>query len=140
MKKLPVGMQTIRNIIEGGFVYIDKTQYVYNLINGSRCYFLSRPRRFGKSLLLDTISEVFSGDKEFFKGLWIYDSDYSFEKHPVIRFDMSNIANKTPEVLETSPASSLRMRIADEGLEKSRLTERKYTKPPSPSSAGMIFG
>ena len=65
VKKLPIGLQTIRRIIEGDFVYVDKTQYVYNLINGASCYFLSRPRRFGKSLFLDTIGEVFGGDKGF---------------------------------------------------------------------------
>ena len=117
MKKLPIGLQTIRNIVEGGYVYIDKTQYVYNLINGAHCYFLSRPRRFGKSLLIDTIGEVFGGDKELFKGLWIYGSGYGFEKYPVISLDMSNIANDNPEVLKTSLASCIRKRIADEGLD-----------------------
>ncbi|MCL2153756.1 MAG: AAA family ATPase, partial [Oscillospiraceae bacterium] len=116
MKKLPLGIQNFREIIEGDYVYIDKTQYVYNLINDASYYFLSRPRRFGKSLLLDTISEVFSGDKELFKGLWIYDSDYDFKKHPVIRLDMSNISNKTPEILENSLVSTLRIRVKEEGL------------------------
>ncbi|MCL1896941.1 MAG: AAA family ATPase, partial [Clostridiales bacterium] len=64
MKKLPIGIQTFRKIIEGDYVYADKTEYIYSLLNGVSSYFLSRPRRFGKSLLLDTISEVFSGDKE----------------------------------------------------------------------------
>ena len=99
MKKLPLGIQNFRKIVEGDYVYVDKTQYIYNLINGASYYFLSRPRRFGKSLLLDTIGEAFSGDKELFKGLWIYDSDYEFKKLPVIRLDMSNMANKTPEIL-----------------------------------------
>ncbi|MCL1805777.1 MAG: AAA family ATPase, partial [Clostridiales bacterium] len=94
MKKLPIGIQTVRKIIEGDYVYIDKTRYIYDLLNGASCYFLSRPRRFGKSLLLDTIGEAFGGDKELFKGLWIYDSDYTFPKHPVVRLDMSNIANE----------------------------------------------
>ena len=85
MKKLPLGMQSFREIIEGGYVYVDKTQYVYNLLNEAKYYFLSRPRRFGKTLLLNTISEVFGGDRELFRGLWIYDSDYDFIKHPVFR-------------------------------------------------------
>ncbi|MCL1805157.1 MAG: ATP-binding protein, partial [Clostridiales bacterium] len=80
-------------------------------------YFLSRPRRFGKSLLLDTISEVFSGDKELFKGLWIYDSDYDFPKHPVLRMDMSNIANETPEALKFSLSDELTERAREEGLD-----------------------
>jgi len=52
------------------------------------------------TLLLNTIGEVFNGDRELFKGLWIYDSDHAFEKHPVLRIDMSRIANKTPDILE----------------------------------------
>ena len=117
MKRLPLGIQSFRKIIEGGYVYVDKTQHIYNLINGESYYFLSRPRRFGKSLLLDTISEVFGGGRDLFKGLWIYDSDYGFAKHPVIRLDMSNISNKTPKTLEDSIASSLGRRIQEECLD-----------------------
>ena len=108
MKKLPLGIQNFRKIIESDYVYVDKTQHIYNLMNDVSYYFLSRPRRFGKSLLLDTIAEVFGGDSELFKDLWIYDSGYNFKKHPVIRLDMSNIANKTPEVLENSILSYLK--------------------------------
>ena len=53
MRKMPLGIQTFRKIVVGNYVYVDKTQYVYELINGASYYFLSRPRRFGKSLLLD---------------------------------------------------------------------------------------
>jgi len=98
VEKLPVGIQSLKEIIECDYVYVDKTQFVYNIINDVKYYFMSRPRRFDKSLLLDTIAEIFSGDREFFEGLFIYDSDYAFEKHPVLKFDMSNISNKTPEV------------------------------------------
>jgi len=108
VKKLPLGIQNFRKIIESDYVYVDKTQHIYNLMNDVSYYFLSRPRRFGKSLLLDTIAEVFGGDSELFKDLWIYDSGYNFKKHPVIRLDMSNIANKTPEVLENSILSYLK--------------------------------
>ena len=116
MKKLPVGLQSFRKIIEGGYVYVDKTQYIYDLINNASYYFLSRPRRFGKSLLLDTIGEVFGGDKELFKGLRIYDSDYSFTKYPVIRLDMSNIASKSPDILEKSLVSSLKRSARAENI------------------------
>ena len=116
MKKMPLGMQTFRKIVEGNYVYVDKTQHIYNLLNDASCYFLSRPRRFGKSLLLDTIAEVFSGDKELFKGLFIYDSDYSFEKHPVLRFDMSNIAGGTPERLEAELLFELSVCAEAEGF------------------------
>ena len=116
MKKLPIGIQSFRKIIEDDCVYVDKTQHIYNLINGAGYYFLSRPRRFGKSLLLDTIGEVFSGDKELFKGFWIYESDYCFKKHPVIRFDMSNMACETPKVLKASLLSYLDGCYTAEGL------------------------
>ena len=116
MKKLPLGIQNFREIITGDYVYVDKTQYIYNLIRGAKYYFLSRPRRFGKSLLLDTIGEVLKGEKELFKGLWIYDSDYEFKKYPVIRLDMSNISNSTPMVLEAALLDDLRIIIEDEEL------------------------
>ena len=116
MKNLPLGIQSLREIITGDYIYIDKTQYVYNLLKGVKYYFLSRPRRFGKSLLLDTIAETFSGDRELFKGLWIYKSGYGFEKHPVLRLDMSNIANETPDALKDSIAFSLNERINAEGF------------------------
>jgi len=86
-------------------------------MNNAKYYFLSRPRRFGKSLLLDTIAETMSGNKELFKGLFIYDSDYSFEKHPVLRLDMSKIANKTSEVLEKSLYDELMKRVCSEGFD-----------------------
>ena len=117
MKKLPLGIQNFRKIVQGEFLYVDKTRYVYDILNDANCYFLSRPRRFGKSLLLDTIAEAFSGDKELFKGLFIYSSDHPFEKHPILRLDMSNIANKTPEILSESLSNELKSRIAVEGFQ-----------------------
>ena len=117
MKRLPIGIQNFREIITDGYVYSDKTEYIYNLVNGAKYYFLSRPRRFGKSLLTDTIAEVFKGSKELFKGLWIYDSDYTFEKYPVIRLDMSNISNDTPDILRISLASELRKQLREEGID-----------------------
>ena len=117
MRRMPLGIQTFRKIVEGSYVYVDKTQYVYELLYSASYYFLSRPRRFGKSLLLDTIGEAFSGDRELFKGLFLYDSGYSFEKHPVLRLDMSGIANETPEILKDSISTALRERARDEDLE-----------------------
>ena len=108
MKRLPIGIQNFKEIISGGHVYVDKTEDVYNLITGAKYYFLSRPRRFGKSLLLDTIAEAFRGNKELFKGLWIYDSGYDFKKHPVIHLDMSKMGNETPDILKDSIMESLR--------------------------------
>ena len=117
VKKLPFGIQNFRKIIESDYVYADKTRYIYELINDASNYFLSRPRRFGKSLLLDTIAEAFSGDRELFKGLFIYESDYCFDKHPVLRLDMSNIANETSKILKDSLTSELKTRAKKEGFE-----------------------
>ena len=117
MKRLPLGIQNFREIINDGHVYVDKTQYIYRALEEAKYYFLSRPRRFGKSLLLDTIAEVFSGNKELFKGLWIYGSDYEFAKHPVLRLDMSTIANKTPETLESELSIELMRRAREEGFD-----------------------
>ena len=69
LKKLPVGIQNFREIIEDNHIYVDKTMYIHQLISNGKSYFLSRPRRFGKSLFLNTIAEVFKGSKELFKGL-----------------------------------------------------------------------
>ncbi|OHD80732.1 MAG: hypothetical protein A2355_17415, partial [Spirochaetes bacterium RIFOXYB1_FULL_32_8] len=74
MKKLPIGINTLSSIISEDMVYIDKTKIAYSLINSMGRYFLSRPRRFGKSLFVDTLKEIFEGNKELFKGLFIYDN------------------------------------------------------------------
>ncbi len=65
-KKLPIGIQTFSEIIEENYCYVDKTGIAYNLIQNGKYYFLSRPRRFGKSLFLDTLAEIFEGNKELF--------------------------------------------------------------------------
>ncbi|MFA5479489.1 MAG: AAA family ATPase [Candidatus Muiribacteriota bacterium] len=99
MKKLPIGISTLEKIINGDFVYVDKTKTAYDLIeNGGGYYFLSRPRRFGKSLFLDTLKEIFYGNKELFNGLYIYDK-YAFEKHPVINISFGSGEFKTKESL-----------------------------------------
>jgi hypothetical protein len=85
MKKLPVGIQSFRKLIEDDYVYADKTEYIYNLINSGSYYFLSRPRRFGKSLLVDTMKELFFGNRALFKGLWIDVLIDEYDK-PIIDF------------------------------------------------------
>ena len=93
MKKLPIGIQEFRKLREGGYIYVDKTEYIYKLITEGSYYFLSRPRRFGKSLLVNTLAELFSGCKELFKGLWI-ENKIEWDKHPVIHFDFSRMGYK----------------------------------------------
>ncbi len=67
-KKLPIGISNLREIIQEGYVYVDKSRYVYELASTGKYYFLSRPRRFGKSLFVDTLKEAFEGNKELFQG------------------------------------------------------------------------
>ena len=99
MKKLPIGIQTLSKIIEGGFVYVDKTEIAFKLIQQEGYYFLSRPRRFGKSLFLDTLKDIFEGRKELFRGLYIYDKWDWEVKYPVLRISMGSGVIKTIEKL-----------------------------------------
>lgn len=102
MKNLPLGIQTFRDIIEYNKLYVDKTRQIYKLLeNQDKYFFLSRPRRFGKSLLISTLKEIFLGNKELFKGLWIYDK-IEWKKHPVIHLDFSGISFETPEKFRNS--------------------------------------
>ncbi|HFD39159.1 MAG TPA: AAA family ATPase [Anaerolineae bacterium] len=112
LKPLPVGIQTFRDIIEGGFLYVDKTPWIYDMIRYPKgMYFVSRPRRFGKSLLLSTLKEIFEGNRDLFRGLWLYDSDYNWQPHPVIRLDFSLHQADTAAELKQSIARNL-IRIA----------------------------
>ena len=98
LKYIATDSKSFRELIEGGYLYVDKTEYLYNLLrkgSPSKYWFLSRPRRFGKSLLIDTLENIFRGNRELFQGTYIYDN-YDFEEHPVIRLNMINV-NKHDE-------------------------------------------
>lgn len=88
--KYPVDTQTFRNIIEGNYVYVDKTELVYKMVNEYRYVFLSRPRRFGKSVMCSTLTEYFNGNKDLFKGLKIENLEKEWIKYPVIHLDFSD--------------------------------------------------
>ena len=90
MIKYPIGIQTFEQIVINNYVYIDKTQLLYTLINSSKTAFLSRPRRFGKSLIVTTLEQIFLGKRELFKGLAICDTDYDFIEYPVIKLSFIN--------------------------------------------------
>lgn len=101
MKKLTTSIYTFRKLIDNNFLYVDKTEYIWKLVDSSPAmYFMARPRRFGKSLALSTLEAVFSGRKELFKGLAIYDKVYDWKTYPVIHLDMGNCNADTPETLE----------------------------------------
>ncbi len=101
LKKLPVGIQTFKDIIQEDYIYIDKTAIALDLIEDYRYVFLSRPRRFGKSLFLDTLKNIFEGNRELFKGLDIYDKwDWNL-KYPVIKIDFFGNLRDTESLKKT---------------------------------------
>ena len=89
LKRLPVGIQTFSEVIGLDCLYIDKTEYIWNMIHLSKYIFLSRPRRFGKSLLVSTLQAYYEGRKDLFKGLFIETVEKDWTEYPVLRFDMS---------------------------------------------------
>lgn len=86
-QKYPIGIETFADIIEGGYAYVDKTELMYRLIDSGKYFFLSRPRRFGKSLMLSTMEAYFEGRRNLFKGLWIDRDDIDWTPRPVFRFN-----------------------------------------------------
>ena len=88
-RKYPIGIQTFSEIIRGGYVYIDKTDLVWQLAHYAKFIFMSRPRRFGKSLLTSTLESYFKGERELFEGLKIMDLEKEWKQYPVIRLDLS---------------------------------------------------
>lgn len=103
MKYLPTDVSSFTVMMTGNYTYVDKTQDIYNLFSGgTRYYFLSRPRRFGKSLLISTLHELFSGNKKLFENLWISTSDYTWEQYPIIKIDFSTLGYRTPDEVDES--------------------------------------
>ena len=100
LRRLPVGIQTFETIRENDMLYVDKTEYVWNMINLSKYIFLSRPRRFGKSLLLSTIQAYYEGRKDLFKGLFIESVEKAWTAYPVLRFSMASGKHMEREQLE----------------------------------------
>ena len=99
-KKLPIGIQTFREIRQDDCYYVDKTEFILRLIKEGKYYFLSRPRRFGKSLLLDTIGELFAGNQKLFKGLYCHDRwDWS-KQNPVMRISFAEGVLQSAEALD----------------------------------------
>ncbi|HBX49779.1 MAG: hypothetical protein A2275_00100 [Bacteroidetes bacterium RIFOXYA12_FULL_35_11] len=130
MKKLPIGKQDFSSLINEDCIYVDKSEYLYKLITTGFYYFLSRPRRFGKSLLISTLKEIFLGNKKLFKGLWIYDK-IEWKKHPVIHIDFSELSYQN-QSLDTAINKQLNKIIklysADKSLLKEDDTKDKFVE------------
>ncbi len=96
----PIGIQSFEKLRNGGFVYVDKTSHIHRLASVSGYYFLSRPRRFGKSLLLSTMEAYFSGKKEFFKGLAIEQLEKEWTEYPILHLDLNTGKYDNEETLD----------------------------------------
>ena len=137
MKKLPVGIQTFSKIIEGDYLYIDKTEIALNLINTYQYVFLSRPRRFGKSLFLDTLKNIFEGKRELFRGLLI-EEQWNWEvTYPVIKISFSggvhSKADLEEDLLHILKSNEKRLGLTCEDKSKAQyffaeLIEKAYEK------------
>jgi hypothetical protein len=130
LAKLPIGIQSFEVIRQSGYVYVDKTEHVYRLVDEGMFYFLARPRRFGKSLLVSTLRCLFEGKKDLFEGLWLAaHTDWSWDEHPIILLDFNQIAHGTPENLRVGLDDAL-IRIAQvHGITlEQRLLQGRFTE------------
>ena len=115
-RRLPIGIQTFRKIREENCYYVDKTAYIQRLIDEGTHYFLSRPRRFGKSLFLDTLKELFEGNEPLFEGLHIHDRwDWSV-RYPVVRLDFGSGNFKEPGYVQANVMTQLHTIAEDAGI------------------------
>ncbi len=96
-RKYPIGIQTFSEIVRGGYVYIDKTDLVWQLAHQGKFVFMSRPRRFGKSLLTSTLESYFRGERELFEGLKIMELEQDWVQYPVLHFDLSGAKHMGPQ-------------------------------------------
>lgn len=128
MKNLPIGLQTFADLINGNFVYVDKTDIIYKLVRKKSVYFLARPRRFGKSLLISTMKAIFEGRRELFQDLAISKLDYDWAVRPVIHLSFSSIPHHTIEQFEESLCFVLRRKFE----------AYKLTPPPTNNSALLL--
>jgi hypothetical protein len=141
MKGLPIGTQSFEKLRNSNAVYVDKTEHILNLINSGSAYFLSRPRRFGKSLLVSTLKALFEGKKELFEGLYVYGKWDWNNSFPVVHLDFSEIAYKTVSLLESSLLDFVNATAAKYGVELTnnalpprfaQLIEKLHEKAGSP--------
>ena len=124
----PIGIQNFEDIRRGGYVYVDKTGLIYKLATTGKFYFLSRPRRFGKSLLVSTMEAYFHGEKELFEGLAIASLEKDWVEYPVLHLDLSGVAYNQEDVIA---------KVLDNALCK---WEREYESENNSDIPGIRFG
>ena len=128
LRKLPIGIQDFEKLRTGDYLYIDKTEHIHSLVTSGSYYFLSRPRRFGKSLLMSTIHALFSGKKELFEGLAIASKpDITWEMHPVLHLDLNTNNYDSKDVL----AQKLNLFLSNQ--------EKLYGDDPNEQTLGTRF-
>ena len=127
LRNLPIGIQNFESLRTDGYLYVDKTELIYRLATTGRYYFLSRPRRFGKSLLMSTLHSYFSGRKDLFEGLAIEKLEKEWLEHPVLHLDLNTNNYDTAEVL---------VKKIDEALNQ---WEIRYECPRTDLTLGMRF-
>ena len=123
-RRLPIGIQTFRKLREQDCYYVDKTAYVELLLEGGTHYFLSRPRRFGKSLFLDTLKELFEGSEELFAGLYIHDRHDWSQRYPVVRLSFGGSSFTEPAHLHANAMAQL------EGVAEQHGVSARYATAP----------
>jgi hypothetical protein len=126
MQKLPIGIQSFIDLRTNDYLYVDKTKDIYRMITSGKPFFLSRPRRFGKSLFVSTLEEVFKGNKALFEGLYIYDQWDWTQQYPVIRLDFGGMSYNSSDALIRSLSDFLKSTASKNGiiLEKAEIADR----------------
>lgn len=127
LKNLPIGIQDFESLINDGYLYVDKTALMHRLVSTGRYYFLSRPRRFGKSLLISTLKAYFLGKKDLFEGLAVEQLEQKWTVHPVLHLDLNTAKYKEPGKLDA---------VLDKTLSK---WEKLYDIKPHDPDFGMRF-
>ena len=107
--KLPIGIQDFESLRVEKYIYVDKTKDIYDLAMKGKVYFLSRPRRFGKSMLCSTFKALFDNKKELFDGTWIATSDWQWKKYPIIYLSMDAIGHQTPDMFREKLQNALKV-------------------------------
>ena len=125
--KYPIGIQNFEKIRREGYVYVDKTQLMWKMVSEGSYYFLSRPRRFGKSLMISTLEAFFSGERELFKGLYVDSVEWDWQQYPILHLDLNTEKYDSKEALEN------KLNLFLSTLEKT------YGKNPDEKSFGTRF-
>ncbi len=124
-KELNTSKSIFKDVIESNLMYVDKTKEIYDLVSKTDGqFFLSRPRRFGKSMTLSTLKSIFQGDKELFKGLYIYDKPFDWKPHPIIHLSMNQMGSKSLEEFEENLCLNLNEIAENHNIEIT--TKRSY--------------